>query len=601
MTVLARAWLRLGRRRFAQWLLAYAAGAWVVLQVMGLLSDSYEWPRVVMRVAVGLALMGGALALVRAWYHGARGEQRTGRTELMLLSLITVVGLGVIRLGEAGREGEDAPSPPQALVAHGPVPEKSVAVLPFVNLSPDKDNEFFSDGISDEILNALAGVRDLKVAGRTSSFYYKGRNTPLQVIGTELGVAHVLEGSVRKHGDKVRITAQLVRTSDGFQLWSEGYEGRLEDVFVLQEGIARSITSALQVVLTSDQTSALVKVGTRSAEAYAFYLQATDIYLRRDGEQFPKAIAALDEALRLDPKFARAHSRLAAMHAVSINYRRIDFNEALDNARREANLALQLDPHLAEALGALSLTYHYRREFVAAREAMTRAVAADPRDAGVHQWRGNSLLANGYLVEGKASLDRALQLDPRLPVASAWRGRWYVRDGDDRKARLLSQQAVAGGLAQGELALAMIAHKSGRTAEARAYFSRGSRGFLSELPPGASEVIARGVYGDESERLKAVALVEIYLASKPRTISGGAPWALLQLREPARALAAAQAAPTTSDPIFFDELWSPGHADARKLPQFPKFLRDTGNAALWDKYGAPDLCRKRADGEYACG
>jgi TolB-like protein/Tfp pilus assembly protein PilF len=601
MTVLARTWLRLGRRRFAQWMLAYAAGAWAVLQVLGLIADSYEWPRAVMRVAVELAVVGGALALVRAWYHGARGDQRTGRREVMLLAVIALLGVGAVGWGEAGRESGSAPVPSQATTPTGPVPDKSVAVLPFVNLSPNKDNEFFSDGVSEEILNALANVRDLKVAGRTASFYYKGRKTPLHVIGAELGVAHVLEGSVRRHGNRVRITAQLVRTSDGFQLWSEGYEGALEDVFVLQEGIARNITSALQVVLSGDQTSALVKVGTRSAEAYAYYLQATDIYLRRDGEQFPKAIAALNEALRLDPKFARAHSRLAAVHAVSINYRRVDFKHALDTARHEANLALQLDPKLAEAHGVLALTYHYRRDFIAAREAMDRAIATDPRDAGVQQWRGNCLLANGYLIQGKASLDRALQLDPLLPVASAWRGRWYVRDGDDRKARLLSEQAVAGGLAQGELALAMIAHKSGHTADARAYFSRGARGFVSDMPPGAAEVIARGVFGDESERIRAVAFVESYLAGKPKTISGGAPWALLHLREPARALAVARAAPTSSDAIFFDELWSPAHADARKLPQFGKFLRDTGNAALWDRFGAPDLCRKQADGEYACG
>ena len=193
-------------------------------------------------------------------------------------------------------------------------------MLAFADLSPQHDQDYFSDGIAEEILNALAQVKDLKVAGRTSSFSFKGKNEDLRIIGATLGVAHVLEGSVRKQGDKVRITAQLIRSKDGFHLWSETYDGDLKDVFALQERIAQSITEKLAVVLSGKQAAQLVNAGTSNPEAYALYLKATATFDKRDGAHMPEAIKQLQQAVALDPGYARAYSRLATLQAILPTY-----------------------------------------------------------------------------------------------------------------------------------------------------------------------------------------------------------------------------------------------------------------------------------------
>src|SRR5574337_45377 len=179
---------------------------------------------------------------------------------------------------------------------------KSIAVLPFVNMSGDKDNEYFSDGISEEILNALAQVRGLKVAGRTSSFYYKGRDEDLRTIGKALGVANILEGSVRKQGDRVRITAQLIRVADDSHLWSQAYDGDLSDVFKTQENVARAITEKLQVALVGIQKTQLVAVATLDTQAHSLYLQAREAYRAR-GAGVQRSIDLYRAALKRDPKF----------------------------------------------------------------------------------------------------------------------------------------------------------------------------------------------------------------------------------------------------------------------------------------------------------
>ena len=308
-----------------------------------------------------------------------------------------------------------------AIQSHPVAGDKSIAVLPFADLSPGHDQEYFSDGMAEEILNALAQVQDLKVAGRTSSFYFKGRNETLHAIGDALGVAHVLEGSVRKQGDKVRITAQLIRTDDGFHLWSETYDGDLTDVFELQERIARAITDRLKVILSDDQKTRLVPIATSNTDAYALYLQATAIFNRRDGVHIPDAIADLKEAIRLDPKYVRAHARLASVYAIANIYTTLDEAESLAAAEHEAQVASELDPTLAEPYAALGTVCELRRQWIASRVAAERAVALDPGDPTANFWLGLMQADTGYRSKGIASIDRALAIDPLLPNALAWR------------------------------------------------------------------------------------------------------------------------------------------------------------------------------------
>ena len=247
----------IGRRKLVQWLLGYLAGAWVLLQVLGLLASTYSWPPSAMRVGVAVAVLGFFLALVLAWYHGEQGVQRATRAEAMLLVLILAVGGAAIWHSERGRSlaPPSAAANPRAAAKPTVAPAtktnalKSIAVLPFDNMSADPENEFFSDGLSEEILNSLARIDGMQVVGRTSSFQFKGKSEDLRRVGEKLGVDTVLEGSVRREGERARITAQLIRTADGLHLWSETYDRTLKDTLAVQLDIAEKVAGALDVLL----------------------------------------------------------------------------------------------------------------------------------------------------------------------------------------------------------------------------------------------------------------------------------------------------------------------------------------------------------------
>ena len=477
---------------------------------------------------------------------------------------------------------------------------KSIAVLPFADLSASGDQQYFSDGIAEEILNALAQVKDLKVAGRTSSFSFRGKDQDLRRIGAALGVAHILEGSVRTQGDKVRITAQLVQVSDGFHLWSQTYDGDLRDVFSLQERIARAITSQLQVVLRGEQKARLVKTATSSPEAYALFLQATAIFNRRDGARFPDAIAQLQEALRLDPKFARAHARLASLASIAPGYDVPLAENAGDIVTREARLAIELDATLAEPHAAIGQMLFTQRRFSEARAAYARALAIDPDDAVANFWLGTLLSSSGQAKASAAVLDKVLANDPMLPNALLWRGWVHLQLGELDEAERLIRRAADAGLTSVGLAFAHVAQARGDNAALVDWLDRGLDPFMRDLPSGTSRVIAAGTVGSAAERAQAIAVLEEYLATRPQVTSGAVPLALIWLGEPKRALHLAQERPTRNDTLFLPSVWTAAGRNARALPEFSEFLRRSGLAEYWDSSGPPDLCARNERGDYVC-
>jgi TolB-like protein len=470
-------------------------------------------------------------------------------------------------------------------------------VLPFTDLSPGHDQEYFSDGMSEEILNALAQVQDLKVAGRTSSFHFKGRNDDLRAIGEALGVANILEGSVRKQGDKVRITAQLIQASDGFHLWSESYDGDLRDVFKLQERIARAITDKLQVILLKEQSQQLVSAPTQNVEAYTLYLQATQTFNRRDGARWPEAIAQLEAALRLDPGFARAHSRLATLQAVAGNYMPGQEAAAAAATEQHARKAIALDPGLAEPYAALSALYARQRRYVEAMQASEQALAIDPNDVTANFWNATILCQTGYLARCDRRLDRVLQIDPMLPNALSWRGRRYVDAGNIETGTRMLQRSADSGLAHAGFSLSQLAEKRGDLAQAQRYLLQANGPFVGGLPTGSNEILVHGIFGDGHARAAALALIDRYLAAKPAPASAVIAQALLRL-DPRRALLAFGDAPTSNDSMFLTPLWENDAALAR--PEFAEFARRAGLARAWDKLGPPDRCRKNGAGDYVC-
>jgi serine/threonine-protein kinase len=253
---------------------------------------------------------------------------------------------------------------------------KSIAVLPFAHLSSDPDNEYFCEGLAEELLNALSRVDGLKVAARTSSFFYKGKDVKIDSIGRELGVGSVLEGSVRKSGDHLRITVQLVNASDGYQLWSERYDRQMDDIFQVQDEIALAVVEALKLKLIGEQRSALLKKGTENREAFELYLRGRALWNSRTRGGFQKAIENFEQAIEIDPEYALAYAAMADCYSFLAYFGGITTAEAAPKARAAVDKAMSLDPGLAEcrtAKAAVDLFFAFdfdsaEREYLAAIE-----------------------------------------------------------------------------------------------------------------------------------------------------------------------------------------------------------------------------------------
>ena len=299
-----------------------------------------------MQKLAGLALLIGLpIVLVVAWYHGDRGEQRVSGTELTIITLLFLLGGGAFwyyqRTSEGGHDAApttaNTTAPPTSSAVSDARP--SVAVLPFADLSQAHDQEYLGDGLAEEILNQLAQVPALRLVGRTSSFSFKGKNEDLRTIGAKLGVAHLLEGSVRKDGDQLRLTAQLVRADDGTQLWSKTYARELRDVFTLQDEIARDVAQALSVKLDA-VTLNRAQGGTTNIDAYDRYLRWRQLYLadKWDAEHERQRVQLAREAVAFDPKFVLAWDALAiSLRGLAVKSTRRRPSSCAPKSRRSAH------------------------------------------------------------------------------------------------------------------------------------------------------------------------------------------------------------------------------------------------------------------------
>jgi TolB-like protein len=292
--------------------------------------------------------------------------------------------------------------------------ERSIAVLPFVNMSEDAANEYFADGISEEILNALAQVKDLKVAGRTSSFAFKGKDQDLREIGETLGVQHILEGSVRKSGNQVRITAQLVKASDGFHLWSETFDRELTDIFAIQDEIAQTILAQMKLELVSGQDQPLVSA-TTDVNTYELYLRARQLMNKRDFESLELAKQLLGEAIAGDSSYAPAYAQLgiATILTSDRQYGVTPHQEALEEALPLLQKAVSLDSELAEGWAGLGL-YHYNLpgSLDQSIEYLQKSLALNPNLIDASNWLQNAYRTEGKITESIQLLEQMLERDP---------------------------------------------------------------------------------------------------------------------------------------------------------------------------------------------
>jgi TolB-like protein/Flp pilus assembly protein TadD len=418
-------WAKLRRRKVVQWGVVYAAGAWGLLQGLAYVSATFDWPRQLQQFATLALLTGLPIVLVTAWYHGDKGQQRVTAAELVIIALLFVLGGGIFwRYDRASHVASPAAPSTGATAAasgaHPTVSARSIAVLPFVNMSGDPANEYFSDGISEEILNVLARVPELSVAARTSSFQFKGEKRDVEQIAAQLKVRMVLEGSVRKQADRVRITAQLIDAQTGYHLWSETYDRELKDIFAIQDEIAKAIGEELKVRVVGPGAAGTSVSGTKDLKAHDLYLRGLAQWQTRRDTELLAAIESFKQAIAADPGYAEAWGGLALSYAVIPDYTvRVSPAEAYARGREAAERALVLDPTLAEAYAALGNIEGIEGHFETAIALLKRAIALKPSFATAHQWLGTTLMVTGEREESLAMLERAAALDPRsLIVAS---------------------------------------------------------------------------------------------------------------------------------------------------------------------------------------
>jgi adenylate cyclase len=291
--------------------------------------------------------------------------------------------------------------------------EKSIAVLPFVNMSSDPEQEYFSDGISEEIINMLAQVSELKVIGRTSSFAFKGKNMDLKIIGEQLKVTHLLEGSVRKSGNKLRVTAQLISVADGFHLYSDKFDRELDDIFAIQDEISLAILNAVKIKLIGQEEKAVLKRYTDNIEAYQLYLKAKYYYNKYTPDAFLQAIDYLNSAIEIEPDYALAYSSLSYCYITLWYWKWMPEEQSLPQALKAAQQAIQLDNQIAEShLSQGRVKLHYELNIREALIDYKKSLAINPNSAECHVQLGICYAFLGNYAEAHHHAEKADSLDP---------------------------------------------------------------------------------------------------------------------------------------------------------------------------------------------
>ena len=417
---------RLKQRKLVQWAVAYTAAAFALLQGIDIIAQRFSWPDWIERTLIIASCIGFFVVIILAWYHGDRGAQRVTVTEFFILALLVSLGGVVLR-----RFAAAVPAPQSKIAASfsksapspASIPAKSIAVLPFANEGGDKEQQYFSDGLSEDFITALSQFSGLKVIGRNSAFQFRDSKDDAQTIGAKLGVAHLLEGSVRRAGDVVRISAELINASDGSTLWSQHYDRPYKDLFALQDDITHAVASALQARLL--ESGGAVKQSDRppsgNLAAYSAYLQGKFYYARSTEADQRRAIAQFQAAIQDDPSYALAWATL------SYSWTQVaqqflggkNAQQAYMTARTAAETALAMEPNLAAAHGARGdVLLNADFNWTDAQAEYRRALRLAPNDASSLSAVGNLSATLGHSEQAVALIRQALATDPLRAI-------WY--------------------------------------------------------------------------------------------------------------------------------------------------------------------------------
>jgi serine/threonine-protein kinase len=429
--------------------------------------------------------------------------------------LLIVLGVGLFLFAHRSRQTGPGIAANEAGASAN---NKSIAVLPFVDLSQGKDQEYFCDGISEEILDALAKVEGLRVVARTSAFSFKGKNADVSEIAQKLNVRNVLEGSLRRDGNRIRISAQLIDTRDGFHLWSETYERELQDVFAMQDEITRAIVNALKIKLAV----ALPVHKQPNTEAYDLYLKGRYFLNRKNEADARKAIDYFEQALAKDPNDAPAYAGLADSYSSFVfPLGVVTPREAMPKAKEAAQRALAIDNALGEAHASLAyIAFFYDWDWAAAERGFKRALELNPNNADTHHWYSHFLMGQGRIEESLIQSKRALELSPfdiLFNIHLGWHY-FYARQYDQALEQIEKTVEMDKNFAQTYPWLGLILEQKGRYAEAIAAFQNAIKLF----PEGSSIAEAElahvyAVSGNREEAQKIIA--ELQELAKTKYVS----------------------------------------------------------------------------------
>ena len=598
----------------------YLVGAWLLTQVAATLLPVFEAPGWAMKTIVGILLLGFIPALVFSWVFemtpdGLKRDdeiipeqsiapQTARRMERMIIVLFALAlaffGFDKFYL---------APKRDAALVtettktvqevakteATQKARDNSIAVLPFVNMSEDKGNQYFSDGISEELLNVLVRVDDLSVASRTSSFAYRDKQMSSSAIAKELNVGHILEGSVRKFGNKVRITAQLIDASDDRHIWSKTYDRELTDIFAIQDEIANAIVVALRGSLADAKKSSevVVKADTTNMQAYDKYLKARELFIARS--DLKESVRLFEEVVEMDPNFARGWEGLAAVAAVVESWGIIDrdYNGMVVPA---AERALQIDPSLSMPWAALAMAEQNEKTVDWARslELSAKAIETDPKNATAYLWRSIAWLNLGFFDKAIADQDSCLRVDPAYKNCTRWKAQSYIYLGDDSKAMALFEQGVASGFVTNRansFVPSMV--RKGNTLAAHLILKD------INVSPELSNILITELANPGVSKIDAKAIVAKYEADNLKTsgVDLSARIVFLWLGDFNAVSETVGEGNNSNDEIL---AWEPARPEWRNSPSFKKVLVEMGVVRYWRKHGFAPHCRAVGTSDFSC-
>lgn len=585
----------LSRRRVFRVAGIYGIVAWVVAEVADVIFPALQLPEWTVTFVIALLLLGFPIAMFFAWVFdiGPQGIERTeplaeraggipGMERFAYLLMLGAAMAGLAYLLLPGYfPGLGSPAPDR-------VSKDSIAVLPFSNLSQDAADDYFSDGMSEELLNLLARVPGLRVAARTSSFAYKNKEVDVRDVARELGVETVLEGSVRRSGDRVRITAQLIDAKTGYHLWSNTYDRQMEDIFVVQDDISAEIVKALQGELSGEESpEAVVRAAppTENVEAYQLYLQARHQWKRRGQGPIERSIELLNQALALDPEFARAYAGLAAAYVVLPGYSGESIGEMNEKAAAAARQALARDPNLAEAHAVLAEIDSTEGRWADAEAGFFFATSLDPNDASSRQWYSLLLRSTGRLQAALEQAQVALELDPTSPVINANMADTYLPLGYDEKALAYRKTALDLGLdaSQNDGSVEQIlALRAGDGAAVATFL----RSLPEEKRPSDAFIDALAAVIEDRDnwpKLEQVLVAEDLPPEAKFKLN-------VMLGRPHNAMDIGLALDEPGD-LDVSMIWMPEAAALRRLPEFGQLVKGTGLLDYWKQYGWPDDCR----------